>query len=134
MMNSINNKVLLTEIQKWDYEPTKSRIHAKECMYKVAVCSRAFSVKNYEDEVPKSQFENYEREQVQTNEEIKNDFKKDIVGYQDVSTFEKSLHLQEHYYYKIIFTIESVEFFNPELAEELKTLLSDSNVVLRLYK
>lgn len=132
MMNSINNKVLLTEIQKWNYAKTKSKIHAKECMHKVAVLSHAFGVKNYEDEVHKSQFEEYEREQVQTNEEIKKEMEEDIAGYKNVSATQYLSHLQEYYYYKIIFTIESVEFFNPELAKELKTKV-DSNVVLSPY-
>ncbi|WP_440862473.1 hypothetical protein [Staphylococcus shinii] len=133
-MNSINNKTLLTEVQRLDYETTKSKIHARECEVKVATLRRAFGVKNYEDEKPKSQFEDYERVQIQTNEEIKKNLKEDIASYQSVSNSKSLLHLQEYYYYSIIFTIESVEFFNPELAEELKTLLSDSNVVLSLYK
>lgn len=132
-MNSINNKTLLTEIQRFDYEKTTSRIHARECGVKVATLSRAFGVKNYEDEKPKNQFEDYERIQIQTNEEIKKNVKEDIESYQNVSNSKDLLHLQEYFYYKIIFTIESVEFFNPKLSEELRRL-ANLNEVLNLYK
>lgn len=131
-MNSINNRTLLTEIQRLDYEKTTSRIHATECMVKVATLRGAFGVKNYEDDVPKSQFEDYERIQIQTNAEIKKKVKEYIEGYQEVSNSKNLSHLQEYYYYSIIFKIESVEFFNPELSEELKTLAS-SNELLSLY-
>ena len=131
-MNSINNKILLTEIQRLDYEKTTSRIHAKECEVKVATLSRAFGVKNYEDEVPKSQFEDYERLQIQTNTEIQKIVEEYIEGYTDVSKSKDLSHLQEYFYHSIIFTIESVEFFNPDLAEELKTL-ANSNEILNLY-
>lgn len=127
-MNSINNKILLTEIQRLDYETTISKIHAIECGVKVATLCRAFEVKNYEDEKPKEQFENYERFQVQTNDEIKMKFTKDIEDYQEFSTIKNLLHLQEYTYYKIIFTLEIVEFFNKPLAEELKELVKDKEI------
>ncbi|TCI26673.1 hypothetical protein EVJ32_04680 [Exiguobacterium sp. SH5S4] len=116
----MNNVTLLNKVKELDFKTLTSREESIRVMTQIAIIRKAFGVRDYESDAPA---ENYEREIVLTDDQIKEEFN----GYmQFKETFEKYGDIGNAKYYesRLHYFIEAVEFFKPELASELKETLA----------
>ena len=116
----MNNKVLLKTIEKYNYEKS-SGIHATKNMYRIGFLSKVFGVKNNET-VENGIYNEYEREQVISNQTIKKEIVKLCENYKEADENNGSEYLKYHLYYSVISYIEMIKIFNLELHHELVKL------------
>lgn len=115
--NSIENVKLMEEINYLWFTPFTSRSDIAHSQLRISVLRKAFGVKNGESDKKPTQFV---RNQIQSNEEIKSNFM-DYVRFYTVSMKRKDGKTTEHLQ-AIQSFISAVNFFNPELANELKDI------------
>lgn len=121
----MNNKVLLKTIEKYNYEKS-SGIHATKNMYRVGFLSKVFGVKNNET-VENGIYNEYEREQIISNQTIKKEIVKLFENYKEAHENNRSENLKYHLYYSVISDIEMIKIFNLELHHELVKLKKEIN-------
>lgn len=115
--NSIENVKLMEEINYLWFTPFTSRSDIANSHIRTYVLCKAFGVKNGEIDKKPTQFV---RNQIQSNEEIKSNFM-DYVRFYTVSMKRKDGKTTEHLQ-AIQNFISAVNFFNPELANELNNI------------
>lgn len=116
----MNNVTLMNKVKELDFKTLTSREESIKVMTQIAIIRRAFGVKDYESDTPAK---DYEREIVLTDGQIKEEFN----GYIEFKeTFEKygDIGNARDYESRLHYFVEAVEFFKPELANELKEMLA----------
>ena len=114
----MNNTLLMNKVKELDFQPLHTREQSLKVMTQVAIIRKAFGVKNDESNTVAA---SYERERVMTNEDIKKDFSK----YGEWITLNRKHGLEERNHEENNYNgarnyIEAVEFFDKDLASELK--------------
>lgn len=116
----MNNKTLMKKLVGLYFKPFKTKEDILEIETKAGVLQRAFGVKDYEIDNP---IKDFEREVVLSNDEIKAElnkvlewitYAKENNNYGDVNMYKNRA-----YYF-----VEAVNFFNANLASELKNQCS----------
>lgn len=114
----MNNKLLMDKINELTFQTLHTREQSLKVVTQVAIIRKAFGVKNDESNTVAS---SYERERVMSNEDIKKDFSK----YGEWITLNRKHGLEERNHEENNYNgarnyIEAVEFFDKDLASELK--------------
>ncbi|MGF9891277.1 hypothetical protein ABEX78_21695 [Priestia megaterium] len=112
----MNNKVLMKKLVELDFQPSETKEQSLEVMTKSGIIRRTFGVKDYEIE---NSIEDYEREPVLSNNEVKAELNKvlDWITYaKERNNFDdvKKYESRAHYF------IDAVRFFDTNLADELE--------------
>lgn len=114
----MQNKLLMKKLVELYFKPLKTREESFEVMTKFGIIKRAFGVKDFEIEIPENSTEDYKREVILSDDEIKADlnkmlewiaYSKENGCYGDVS----------HYENRVRYFVDGVRFFNSKLADEL---------------
>lgn len=116
--NKMNNTLLMDKVKELDFQTLHTREQSLKVMTQISVIRKAFGVKNDESNTVAT---SYERDRVMTNQDIKKDFS----DYGRWITLNRKHGLEErnhedNYYNRARYHIEAVEFFDKDLASELK--------------
>ncbi|MDE9962341.1 hypothetical protein O0H59_12665 [Staphylococcus pseudintermedius] len=118
---TIDNKKLLNRIYKLDNEILRGREHSIKNMIQVAILRGTFDVR-YEEITNNENYQNYDRRQVQSNENLIKDFKSYINFYHNLPHRRYETQLSIKYF------IEIVQYFNESLAKELYHIAKVENI------
>ena len=118
---TIDNKKLLNKIYKLDNEILRGREHSIKNMIQVAILRSTFDVR-YEEITNNENYQNYDRRQVQSNENLIKDFKSHINFYHNLPHKRYETQLSIKYF------IEIVQYFNESLAKELYHIAKVENI------
>lgn len=123
MTKPMDNKELLTNLTKWNFEITRGREHGIKTMVQIGLLSDLYDVKNYEyDEKGKTDFESYPRKAVLSREDI-------IKRFNDKAAYYlMSQNLKWETEMSIKHFIGAVKMFDMDLANELIEIAEQHNI------
>lgn len=119
----MDNQTILIKLKELTFTKVYARNEIIRTVMQEAVLRRAFNIKENEFEI---NFDNYEREQFLTDEEIEKDFTWYVELYvlaKNVKCTPKEIEHKE----QISAYIEAVSFFNQDLADKLEAIMTKEN-------
>lgn len=123
MTKPMDNKELLTNLTKWNFEITRGREHGIKTMVQIGLLSDVYDVRNYEfDEKGKTDFKSYQRKSVLSREDIIGRFNAKVSYYEFTPNEKWDMAMSIKHF------IGAVKMFDMELANELIEIAEQHNI------